>query len=98
MWCDGFIPETFEVLNGELLVLGHVWLGWDGKHQEKWGFSLHAGDKATNRAEIDWPGLLPGDDVTGWLSLDWVNHAVVVRPLDSRPEQKIRILCPSPTH
>jgi hypothetical protein len=48
--------------------------------QERWQFVLYLGP-ARPREEIDWAAMLPAEDVTGWLKLDFKTKFMKVNPL-----------------
>lgn len=69
LWCDGFIPEDFTVVGSRCRITGSVWIAYGQERQESWQFVLYLG-AAQERDEISWSAMLPGEGVTGWLSLD----------------------------
>jgi hypothetical protein len=86
LWCDGFIPEQFEIHAKGAFFTGRVWLGFGQKKQEAWDFCLHAGKKVTGRDVIAWADLLPAADVTGWLVVDWAKKLLTIKPENARPD------------
>jgi hypothetical protein len=68
-WCDGLVPEQYDVVGGHWRILGFAWIG-QGRNQERWDFTLAAGLVQGTREEIDWSALLPADTLAGWLSPD----------------------------
>jgi hypothetical protein len=46
-----------------------------------WDFVLLLGSGIRDRNQVNWDKLLPGADVTGWLSLDFENKIVTIDPL-----------------
>jgi hypothetical protein len=70
IWCDGFLPEAFEIGAEGACVAGRVWVGRGGRDQEQWRFFLLTGDRVICREKIQWAELLPPDDVTGGLFID----------------------------
>ena len=67
-WCDGLVPEEYDLTGAEQHISGVAWCGQSG--QERWRFTLMAGQGAASRDRIDWPALLPGERLTGWLTPD----------------------------
>jgi hypothetical protein len=88
LWCDGFIAEAFEVVGERCRMTGQVWMAFGQERQELWKFIVYLGP-ARSREEIDWTAMLPGEDVTGWLSLDFQTKFMKVNPfvahLDGEP-------------
>ena len=86
LWCDGFIPEQFQLGDGRLGVTGHVWMGRGRRHQEQWRFTLLLPEEVTSEAAVDWAATFPPENVTGWLSLDQTKREMIVNPAAARPE------------
>ena len=78
-WCDGLLPEDYDLTNAERQVNGVAWCGPDG--QERWRFTLIVGHDTTTRDNIDWSALLPGERLTGWLTPDLQNKTLRIEPL-----------------
>jgi hypothetical protein len=78
--CDGFIPEEFNVVARRCRISGRVWLAFGSQSQECWQFVVHLGGEHLCREEIEWSGLLPAGDVTGWLSLDFDTKFMKINP------------------
>ena len=85
LWCDGFIPEDFEVIGQRCRMSGRVWMGLGNRDQACWTFVLHLG-AATPRESIDWASKLPGENATGWLRLDIETQFMKICPEDARPD------------
>ena len=66
MWCDGLIPDEYDLHADEPCIRGLAYCGHGG--QERWRFTLRLGTNVTSREQIDWQSLRPASDVTGWLS------------------------------
>lgn len=81
-WCDGFIPEQYDIGGTEPRILGRVWMGIGPRDQQKWTFILRLPHSITTRADIDWPALLPPLDATRWLTLDPVAGRLGIEYLD----------------
>lgn len=79
LWCDGFIPEHFD-FGKTSQIRGHVWIGVGPREHEKWQFTVHVNQKVTEREGIDWPGLLPPNDVTSWMKVDTVGKRMAIEP------------------
>lgn len=67
-WCDGLVPEEYDLAGAEPQIRGVAWCGPSG--QEPWRFTLAAGPEAVSGGRVDWAALLPGDELTGWLIPD----------------------------
>jgi hypothetical protein len=48
---------------------------------EQWQFTLVLGPRATAREHINWLALLPGDELTGWLTPDPREKTLRIDPL-----------------
>ncbi|HEY0008680.1 MAG TPA: hypothetical protein VGB55_08155 [Tepidisphaeraceae bacterium] len=57
----------------------YIWL----RRPESWQFIVYLGG-ARQREKTDWPAMLPAEDVTGWLSLDFGTKFMKVNPLHVR--------------
>ena len=80
VWCDGFIPEEFELVRDRCRMSGRVWIGFGSKRQECWRFILHLGT-ASDVECVDWQSLLPAENVTGWLAMDFQTQFMKVDPM-----------------
>lgn len=82
-WCDGFMADVFEVVGQRCRVAGKVWMAFGQERQELWDFVVYLGS-VRPREEIDWATMLPGENVTGWLSLDFDTKLMKVNPVAAR--------------
>ena len=78
-WCDGLVPQEYDLDGVEPQISGMAWCGQTG--QEQWQFTLILGQRATAREHINWPALLPSDQLTGWLTPDPQNKTLRIDPL-----------------
>jgi hypothetical protein len=85
LWCDGFIADAFEVVGERCRMTGQVWMAFGRARQEPWNFVVYLGP-ARSRQEIDWAAMLPGEDVTGWLALDFDSKFMKVNPFVTHPD------------
>ena len=83
-WCDGFIPEKFVTTTKGCHISGRVWMD-NGKSQTLWNFVVLLGPPSRSRDEVKWAELLPAVDGTGWLSMDFENQFLKVKPLAALP-------------
>lgn len=83
MWCDGLIPEEYDLQADEPCIRGHAYCGPSG--QETWQFTLLIGTSVDVPERIDWPTLLPAEDMTGWLSPHPRERTLVLDPSCARP-------------
>jgi hypothetical protein len=83
-WCDGLAAEEYDLVAPQPCIRGRAWCGPDG--QEAWAFSLLVDPSTRSRADIDWPALLPGDGLTGWLSPDPQHKRMTIDPLRAYPD------------
>ncbi len=85
LWCDGFIPDDFNVVGNRCRITGSVWVAFGQARQESWKFVLNLGG-TRSRDEINWATMLPAEDVTGWLALDFNTKFMKVNPLGARAD------------
>ncbi|GAA2473509.1 hypothetical protein [Winogradskya humida] len=81
LWCDGFEAEDYHLEGADPFIGGVMWCGVTG--QERWRFTLFVGGGVRSREGIDWAGLLPDDEATGWLNAEPREMTVVLRPLEA---------------
>ena len=78
-WCDGFLPEKFVVTRSGSHVGGRVWMDDGSGNQALWNFVLLLGPSTGGRGEVEWAELLPAEDATGWLFLDFERQFMKVK-------------------
>jgi hypothetical protein len=78
-WCDGFHVEKFVVTGKGCHVAGRVWIDGGGT-QTLWNFVVLLGPGIVEREAVRWAELIPAENVTGWLSLDFENRFMKVKP------------------
>jgi hypothetical protein len=88
MWCDGLVPEQYDLRSAEPRITGRAYFGASG--QEPCRFTLLVGDSVSATAHLDWVSLLPDEGVTGWLTPRPTEQRLIVAPLcqdrqDPRP-------------
>lgn len=87
VWCDGFLPDPeVQISRRHRRIAGKVWIGFGGSRQELWGFHLLLGGMVKDPQQIDWPALLPPDEVTGWLSMYFESKLMTLRPYAAYPD------------
>jgi hypothetical protein len=79
LWCDGFIPEGYELGSAPPCIRGVAWI-CPGAHQERWQFTLLLNQQPACREDIDWDAQLPADCVTKWLALDFETRHIDMQP------------------
>ena len=80
LWCDGFIPEQY-ILHGALpRITGRAWI-CKGSEQDEWKFTLLLPHQVSSKEEIDWPSLLPPENVTRWLTVDSESKKIEIQPV-----------------
>jgi hypothetical protein len=77
-WCDGLLPEEYDLAGTEPRVSGVAFYGPSG--QERWRFTLVVGQEAACPRQVDWSALLPSDRLTGWLTPDPENKTLRIDP------------------
>jgi hypothetical protein len=88
LWCDGFIPDDFSVVDDRCRVTGLVWIAYSRKTQECWRFALLLGNETVVRDQVQWETMMPGENVTGWLSLDFKTKFMKIDPFSSHPDRE----------
>jgi hypothetical protein len=84
-WCDGLIPEVYDLAGSSPLVRGRAYAGRSG--QERWTFELLLGEHTAGATtEIDWAALVPADDVTGWLTPHLERRHLKIDPGSAVPD------------
>src|SRR4051794_10628563 len=83
-WCDGLIPLDFAVSGKKCRMSGTAYFGETG--QDIWSFVVLLGDETTGWDRINWRALLPANDVTGWLAIDFEKKLIKLNPLRARPD------------
>lgn len=78
LWCDGVMPEVFELDGPRPRLLGRAYCGEGG--QDEWTFELLLPQCYQSREAIDWQALLPPDDVTRWLYFDRERRFLQIEP------------------
>ncbi len=81
-WCDGLVPEEYDLAGGERRIEGRAWCGQGG--QERWRFTLVLGQNAESREQIDWSALLPGAQLGSWLTPDPQKRTLRIDSLSGR--------------
>jgi hypothetical protein len=80
LWCDGFIPQQYLFDGPSPRITGRAWI-CNGPRQDQWAFTLFLNHPVASRSEIDWPSLLPREDVTRWLAVDPPGKRIQIEPL-----------------
>lgn len=84
VWCDGLVPEEYDLRAEEPNDRGHAWCCLTG--QESWTFRLLVHPDTRRREGIDWSALLPDDELTGWLSPHLRRKTRTIDPLNGYPD------------
>ncbi len=88
LWCDGFIAETYLLQDSTPSIQGRAWIGI-GSAQEQWHFALFLDSPVDNRGAVQWSGLLPGDGVTGWLTVTPEEKRIEMHPACAIPDEAV---------
>lgn len=86
LWCDGIEPTDYLLDNPAPRITGRIWLGIGPKQQEHWWFTLLLPGRTLIRERIDWSGLLPPNNVTKWLAVDWEKRHIEIDPMAAVPD------------
>ena len=86
VWCDGFLPEKFVVTGKGSHVAGRAWIDDGRSSQSLWNFVLLLGPSRVERAAVKWAELLPAEDATGWLYLDFERQFLKIKLSAAYPD------------
>jgi hypothetical protein len=86
-WCDGFIPDRYDLTGPSPRITGRVWMGIGTSEQQEWEFALLLGSPVGSRDDLDWSALLPLPNVTRWLSVDPIEKRLVLEPRAAVPDR-----------
>jgi hypothetical protein len=85
LWCDGFIPEAYAIDDAPPKILGKVWIV-KVQDQRQWKFELLLPRKYDSVDKIGWNELLPPDNSTEWLTVDWEKQLIQIEPSAAKPD------------
>jgi hypothetical protein len=85
LWCDGFRAATFFPHEMGSRIVGRAWIGKDG--QGEWEFELIVRRAIEAWEEVNWDELLPGEDVTGWMSVNLERKLMKIDPSAAYPDK-----------
>ncbi|HEV8290776.1 MAG TPA: hypothetical protein VGP94_02580 [Tepidisphaeraceae bacterium] len=81
--CDGFDPHTFWPHEAGAQIVGQMWfLGIGGE----WNFELIVRRRIEAWKEVKWDELLPAEDVTGWMWVDFEKKVLKIDPGAAYPD------------
>lgn len=85
LWCDGFAPGDYDLNETPPRIRGVAWI-CPGQDQQSWQFTLVVNQVAVRREMTDWGALLPAENVTKWLSLDFEAKHIELEPGAAVPD------------
>ncbi|MEV4312149.1 hypothetical protein [Actinocrispum sp. NPDC049592] len=85
MWCDGFVPEVYDLDSPLPCVRGRAWIGYGPSKQDPYEFTLILPRGLRSKDDIDWAALMPADDMTGWLTYSREWKTLVIYPAAAVP-------------
>ena len=86
MWCDGLIARRYAMTEQPPVIAGGIWIGLGPRSQEEWTFTFILCDRHLNQDLIDWAALLPPEDRTAWLGIDFDAKHITIEPGASVPD------------
>ncbi len=93
LWCDGILPDLAQA--DPTRIHGEAWI-FGGRNQETlWRFTLVLPQRTPPDAPIAWAELLPAEDVTGWLSLDFEAKRIGIDPAAAIADAEVPESLPS---
>ena len=78
-WCDGFIPQQYQLEAPSPCITGRVWI-CDGQKQEEWEFTLLLRPPVGSPSEINWSSLLPAENESHWMTVDLALKRIEIQP------------------
>jgi hypothetical protein len=88
LWCDGFLPEVYELDLEPPCIRGTAWIGESPK-QGPWTFRLILNRRYRSVDEIEWPSLLPKYNFTRWISVDCHHNHIEIEPSVAVPDLEV---------
>jgi hypothetical protein len=85
LWCDGLDPEQYLLDGPSPCITGRAWI-CNGQLQDQWEFRLLLNNPVDLPSKIDWPSLLPSDNVTRWLAVDPLGKRIQIEPGAALPD------------
>lgn len=79
LWCDSFIAERYEPAIAEPCITGRAWI-CRGSEQKEWTFKLVLPEQWDSAELIRWDTILPPDEKSWWISLDFRNRTLHLDP------------------
>ena len=83
MWCDGIRGGINRPQAGPANISGTIWIGLDGQTEMPFTMVLPATISLAD--ERLWRDLLPLEDLTGWLSIDFQRRRVTIHLSKAEP-------------
>lgn len=80
LWCDGFVPETYNMGENPPRISGRAWIAAGQKGQKQWPFVLQLRRRYEGRTLVPWASLLPSREEHGWLEVDLEARRLRIRP------------------
>ena len=84
-WCDGFVPEEYELSGPVPRISGRAWI-CKGQLQEYWSFTLFLNEPVESRESIDWDAHLPAENLTCWIAFDDKAKIIQIEPSAAVPD------------
>ncbi len=79
LWCDGFIPQSYDFDSSPPCIQGTAWI-CPGQAQQEWRFSVMLVGVPGDRESVDWTMQLPPEGVTKWMVLDFEQRFIEIEP------------------
>ncbi len=86
LWCDGVLLEVYEFDHRKPRILGHAWIGQGNTRMDQWQLELLLPRRLSSRDAIVWETLLPAEDVTRWVAVDWDRKWIQLEPAAAVPD------------
>src|SRR5579872_3968545 len=86
LWCDGVGFGAFVLDDPKPRLLGSAWICSGNEQQEEWRVELLLPGRLSSRDEINWSELLPAEDVTRWLGVDFEKRLIQIEPTAAVPD------------
>jgi hypothetical protein len=76
MWCDGIRGDIVRPEAGPVYMYGTIYIGKTG--QTAMEFRMTLPDNIASKDDIVWSKLMPPEDMTAWLSVDYSKRKLVM--------------------
>jgi hypothetical protein len=91
LWCDGLIPDDSILNCRSPSITGRAWICHD-RQQDQWQFRLFLNKGVSSREGINWLSLLPPENVTRWLAINFRAQQIQIVRLAAQRLRRFRAM------